>query len=761
MAAETQIDIDSWLAATAGRAELCLARYDGAHRRDATSVPVADAVPGPLEIAFGEATWRCVVDARPAPDRADTLAFTVKFTVIAGEAHQCAAGVQLGFDGWSLENVLLIPGAVVHGNRFACRPQSYPPRLTDPADLGPDTPVVITDVPRLQQDEGPSRIQLLTGDCATPAMGFYDPHKRHVIWLLTTQGTAAGDSGLTVEESKDRQQAVFSVTAPGVREETKYAMCTTQAPSDDRGADLAEGDSISVRLRLCLFAGDSVQDLYDTFALIRKDLAPPATPAHILPFSEMGRLLEEKQNRDNWREEPGFYAKRGEVNDLFGVGWGAGGVVAESPLLAEGSEISRDRARKTLDFLFARCQTPAGFFFDHHDGQQPRLDERSTVSDKAAGHLVRRDAEALYALLKLFAGMRKADPESPVPEAWSAGTRRCADAWVRHWKHHGQVGQLINVHTGEIVVGRGTNGGLFPAALARAAAEFEEARYLECAEEMALSFYEDYVKPGLIHGGTQDALQSPDSESAFALLDSFVTLYETTGARHWIAKAEATAAQCTSWCMSYDFAFPPACQFGRLGMRTTGTVYPNTQNKHAAPGICTLSPGALLRLFRATGEQRYLELLWDIAHAMPQFLSRGDRPIMAGGRAMPPGMMNERVNTSDWEGREYIGEVFYGSCWCEVAALLTWAEVPGLYVQPDTGFACAIDHVDVEVLEHSRNAIRVRVDNPTPFPATIKVLSEHSSETGRPLEFPPLTNVSFLDIPPGKAVDRMFGEAMI
>ncbi len=280
-----------------------------------------------------------------------------------------------------------------------------------------------------------------------------------------------------------------------------------------------------------------------------------------------------------------------------------------------------------------------------------------------------RDAEALYALLKLFAGMRKADPESPVPEAWSAGTRRCADAWVRHWKHHGQVGQLINVHTGEIVVGRGTNGGLFPAALARAATEFEEARYLECAEEMALSFYEDYVKPGLIHGGTQDALQSPDSESAFALLDSFVTLYETTGARHWVAKADATAAQCASWCMSYDFAFPPASQFGRLGMRTTGTVYPNIQNKHAAPGICTLSPGALLRLFRATGGQRYLELLRDIAHAVPQFLSRADRPIVAGGRAMPPGMMNERVNTSDWEGRENIGEVFYGSCWCEVAAL--------------------------------------------------------------------------------------------
>ena len=273
---------------------------------------------------------------------------------------------------------------------------------------------------------------------------------------------------------------------------------------------------------------------------------------------------------------------------------------------------------------------------------------------------------------------------------------------------------------------------------------------------MALHFYRDYVKPGLIHGGTRDALQSPDSESAFALLDSFVTLHETTAEQHWIAKAEATAAQCTSWCMSYNFAFPAASQFGRLGMRTTGSVFPNAQNKHAAPGICALSPNALLRLFRATGKQSYLELLQDIAHAVPQFLSRADRPIVAGGRAMPPGMMNERVNTSDWEGREAVGEVFYGSCWCEVAAMLTWTEVPGLYVQPDTGLLCAIDHVDADVIEHHAGTLRVKVTNPTPFPASVKVLCENSAETERPLEFPLLRNPRILHVPPGEVIDALF-----
>ncbi len=186
-------------------------------------------------------------------------------------------------------------------------------------------------------------------------------------------------------------------------------------------------------------------------------------------------------------------------------------------------------------------------------------------------------------------------------------------------------------------------------------------------------------------------------------------------------------------------------------MLTRGTVFANIQNKHSAPGICSLSGDSLLKLFRATGEVRYLELLRDIAHAIPQYMSRSDRPIcdIRPGQkwpVMPPGWINERVNTSDWEVRGNpdgdigVGEIFGGSTWSEVAMLLTWAEVPGIYAQSDTGYLCVFDHV--EASWHRENGEKsLQIHNPTPFDATVKILLETSQEAKKPLG--PLAGMNF------------------
>jgi hypothetical protein len=209
-----------------------------------------------------------------------------------------------------------------------------------------------------------------------------------------------------------------------------------------------------------------------------------------------------------------------------------------------------------------------------------------------------------------------------------------------------------------------------------------------------------------------------------------VVLYEVTGEHKWLDMAKEQANQCFTWCVSYDFKFPEESTFGQLRMKTTGSVYANVQNKHSAPGICTLSGDSLFKLFRYTGETRYLQLIQEIAHNMTQYLSREDRPIKAfDGRNMPAGWMNERVEMSDWY--EPVGEIFYGSCWCEVSNMLTYVEVPGLYVQPDTGFICAIDHIDVEIVKKTDHFLKLKVSNPTQFPAKVKMFSENSHEMSK------------------------------
>ena len=55
--------------------------------------------------------------------------------------------------------------------------------------------------------------------------------------------------------------------------------------------------------------------------------------------------------------------------------------------------------------------------------------------------------------------------------------------------------------------------------------------------------------------------------------------YESTHDMRWLERAGETARQFSTWVVSYDFEFPPDSMFGRAGIRTTGSVYANTQNK--------------------------------------------------------------------------------------------------------------------------------------------------------------------------------------
>jgi len=108
---------------------------------------------------------------------------------------------------------------------------------------------------------------------------------------------------------------------------------------------------------------------------------------------------------------------------------------------------------------------------------------------------------------------------------------------------------------------------------------------------------------------------------------------------------------------------------------------------------------------------------------------------------MPPGWINERVQMSDWEERGdpnldiRVGEIFNGSTWAEVAMMLTWTELPGIYVQPDSGLVSVFDHVNAGLDDG-----KLVVENPTQFPASVKLRIENRPSAPR------------LAVPPGATV---------
>ncbi|MGA2984431.1 MAG: hypothetical protein ABSG32_11485 [Terriglobia bacterium] len=727
---------------------------------------------GTREMSLDSSRWSFAWKASGVPERPDALDMTARFRLVSGTLANAAAALEVEFADWSTANYVCMPGAVYNGNRYESRRLPYPPLLHDPQDIGPNVPPIISDIPRLNIHAGASRIQQVTRDMSTPAMGVQTPATKTAYWLLTPPWTSWGDSGLDIEESDDRTRALLRVTAPYVRQGTMYRICDNHAPSKDRGADFQTGDEVTLHIRLYLFPADSVQALLDRFLVIRKDLTGPVELPHGLPFAGAWALHEAKYNASNWREQAGYYAVevgKNEKNRSWTMGW-VGGLEATYPLLFAGDERSQTRAKRNFDFVFPQGIAKSGFFYGAGDGERfysdgmpwlmnsgelPWLGNSAYLAplDSKRWHLVRKSGDALYYLLKQFDLLKKQDPAWTVPSAWLQGTRGCADAFVRLWDKCGQFGQFVDIDTGTVTVGGSTSAAIAGAGLALAWKYFQDANYRRVAEAAAAAYCAKDLRAGITTGGPLEIAQAADCESAFGLLESLIVLYETTGEKRWLQEAVNAGAYCATWVVSYDYHFPPQSTFGRLGMRTTGSIYASAQNKCAVPGICSYSGSSLFKLYRATGNPLYLELIREIAHNLTQYVSRADRQI----GPLWPGAINERVEMGDW--LEPIGEIYDGSGWAEVADMLTYVEVPGLYVQPDTGFFRAIDHVEASLKENNHARLVLRLVNPTAFDASVKVLAENLPEMSCPLGQNYLWNCRAVQLPAGASRDVEFVKA--
>lgn len=680
-------------------------------------------------------------------------AWTWTFTVREGRAEHVSVSAEFDLPGWSKATYSTLPAAVYAGNRLPCLPTDYPPTLAGKPESRPDAPPYITDVPRLADQSGESRLQLLTGDLATPAAGFFCPNQKTGLWFFTDQGTTAGNTGLDLEENPARDSATLRFTAPGMREGHRYFITSrSRIPSPDQGIVLETGGSITLSVRIHAFACESIAELFRRFIPLRAAESPSATPRALLPFSAAHALIHDKYVGQNWHEPLGIYSTNtpNENTPEWQMGW-IGGMLMLPAFSLRGDAAELERCRRNLDFAFGAAQAPSGFFRGIMLAGKWADDSFGQATDGHRWHLLRKSADGLYFLLKQFELLRELHPGLPFAPEWIAGARRAADAFVTLWRREGQLGQFVDEDTGALLVGDSASAGIAPAALALAASVLKTPAYLEVAEAIAAHYAKHFTGRGLSTGGPGEILQCPDSESAFGLLESYVVLAEHTGKLFWRELACDQAAQCASWVMSYDYRFPVASTFGALGMRTRGTVFANAQNKHSSPGICTLSGDSLFKLFRLTGDTLWLDLARDIAHALPQFVSRMERPIRAPGGALPPGWICERVNTSDW--LEPVGEVFKGSCWCEVSLLLTTVELPGVYLQPDTGLLRVFDHIEAAVVRNDDLNCILELGNPTDHAAKITVFSEPSRRAAQtPLHHLWRHRLHEIEIPPRSRV---------
>ncbi|MHA4809000.1 hypothetical protein ACX0G9_12880 [Flavitalea flava] len=683
----------------------------------------------------GENKWTCQINSSDKSGLSgNALDLMLKFTLTKGTAQSAGVAAAFDFSGWTTDNYILVPAVLYGGNRFHILPIGYPPYIHDEKDRPLDMPVTVTNIPHLNRDGSHAKVEMNTGNVATPLLSFFNPKKKMGFILLAGQGTRFGNNGLFVEEDAGlntvNKHMSFVVSAPGVRVQ-RYEMCG-RAASGDKGAGWKTGDELTLGFKLYSFPATDMAAFYEKVMNVRKALTGANSFANVTPYSAAAGLVLAHFDKDKWFEDKNtaYYSNRpGDPNPYhFQIGWGGMPVLAYPTMLAQTPGRLR-RMLLLLDNMVFKAQGKTGLFYAIYNNGVIFSDEHGKMSERPAISMTRRSMDLLYFTLRMFDLMKQRGQNNIIRPEWEKSLHVCADGLLKVWAAYGQFGQFINVDNGKMDINGSTAGCAAGAGLVLASKYFSEPKYLEVAEAATKMYYErDFLK-GYAGGGAAEILQSPDSQAPWDMVESCMALYEATGKQEWLDRARFAANMLATWMVSYDYKFPKGSDMERAGTHAAGSFFASSQNNHAAPGYYILSGDCLLRLFRATGDRRYAEMYKDQSHNIVQYVGAPYNPLRHES-----GYVTERVQLSDWDGGN-MGSVDNGDsnmAW-ETLAALTCIENPGIYLHTDDSTFLLMDHVEAKIIKRDKTGLTLRITNPTAYDAIISILAETAEQAKKPL----------------------------
>jgi hypothetical protein len=676
--------------------------------------------------------WTCSVNYSRI--KSESQAFDVKINYRLMEGTCTSAGVAAIFDfsSWDITNYIMVPAMIYGGNRFRSLPLKYPPYIDRKEDKPLNMPVTVTDILHLNPDGSHALIEMNTGNIATPMLSFYNPGKKTGFILLTDQATKYGNNGLFVEEDAGsgtlKKHMSFVISAPGVREQ-RYVMCG-RAPSRDDPADWIAGDEVTLHCMIFKFKAADLPAFYKKVFDVRKSLTGHNRYPNITPYSVAADLILDHFSKDKWYASGKFsyYSNNPASKSPFAyqIGWSGIPVYAFPNLLAETPD-RLDRYCKSLDYLLD-AQARTGLFYAMNRNGQKIGDNFRRMEELQSIALVRRSIDVLTFGIKSLDLMKKSKHENLIKPEWERMFRSCADGLVKVWEKYGQFGQFIDVETGEMDINGSTSVAGAGYALAQAYQYSGNPRYLEVAEASMRMYFERDLYNGYCGGGPAEILQAPDSESLQDIAESCIVLYEITGNKDWLEKAKYATNMLSTWMVSYDYSFPEGSAMEKAGIHAAGSVFASSQNNHSAPGWYIQSGDFLLKLFRATGDYRYAEMYKDQSHNVVQYIGAPYNPL-----PRKSGYMTERVQLSDWEGKNVGSNADDSNMAWETLGALTCLENPGIYLHTDDKTIIVMDHVEVEVVERGKVYLTLKITNPTRYDARIKIFAEPAARSRNPL----------------------------
>lgn len=722
---KTQSSVNDFLQTLNGKIRLLVCRYEN-------NLPNNIACFNDNNLKAGNCKWQSEINVTSS--NSDELSCVVKFKLLSGEIKSAGVALAIDFSSWTTENYVFAPAMLYGGNRFKILPIQYPPYIRNVNDKPLNMPITTTNILHLNQDGSHAKVEMNTGNVATPMMGFFSPQKHRGFLLLTDQNTRFGNNGLIIEEDAAEntldKKISFIVNAPGVRKE-KYVMCGRDE-SGDKPANLKAGDEITLRFNVYNFKANDTPAFYQKVFDERKALSGQNSFSNVTPYSEAAKLIVEMHNKNKWFENDStaYYCHRPGDNNPYSyqVGW-SGLSTFSFPQLIEATPERLDRVVRSFDNMLFKSQAPTGLFYAvNHNGKiygdpHGQMDVLTNIA------MMRRSMEVLYFGIKSLDLLKKEHHEDLINPQWETGLKKCSDALVQVWKKYGQFGQFINVDNLEMDINGSSAGGYAGAGLALASVYYNDKRYLEIGEASTRYYYDNHFLKGYAGGSPAEILQAPDSESISNMLEACMALFDVTQEEEWIEKAKFIAHYLSTFMVSYDYQFPAGSAMQKAGTHAAGSLMASSQNNHSAPGYYILPGDMLLKLYRATGDEKIAALYKDQTHNVIQYVGAPHNPLRTQS-----GFVTERVQISDWEGNNqgFVDTTDSNTAW-EILAALSAAMNPGIYLHTNDSTFLVMDHVDAKIIERNETGVTLNISNPTSYDATVSILSETSTAAKQPL----------------------------
>ena len=318
----------------------------------------------------------------------------------------------------------------------------------------------------------------------------------------------------------------------------------------------------------------------------------------------------------------------------FEFGWcGQNGMYARMLIcdyLAGGGREQLDAALEVLD-AWAGVVGPQGLPHVHYERS---LDGAQPVDLCNLGFYA-------WEMLRSYRLLRHAGVDRP---RYLEAARGVCDFFRGHFSQEYGFGKSWDVLTGRVVDKGGTIGAYMIPALVQMSVEMRDGSYLDCARRAYDFYYERDLSAFACTAGALDTV-CIDKETSGSLVMGGLMLYDVTGERIWLERAEMAAYYFSAWMFYYNARYPEDSDFAREGYRTAGGTMVSTQHHHIDPWGALLAPW-YERLAEQTGDARWAEralLMW--ANAC-QCVSDGNTQLH--GRLRPLGAQNEAYYNCRW-----------------------------------------------------------------------------------------------------------------